>query len=92
MWDFSLSDAMGAVVRTAPFVLLRLVVDDLPDDLRAERASELVGAFPNARAALAELARDADEVVSSLSSRALARLGSAPPPAPPLAILTERPA
>jgi AAA family ATP:ADP antiporter len=73
-------------------VLLRLVVDDLPDDLRAERASELVGSFPNARAALAELSRDADEVVSSLSARALSRLGSAPPPAPPLAILSERPA
>ncbi len=26
MWDFSLSDAMRAVVRTAPFVALRLVV------------------------------------------------------------------
>lgn len=73
-------------------VLLRLVVDDLPDDLRAERASELVGAFPDARAALAELSRDADEVLSSLSARALSRLGSAPPPAPPLAILSERPA
>jgi len=73
-------------------VLLRLVVDDLPDDLRAERASELVGAFPDARAALAELSRDADEVVSSLSARALSRLGSVVPPAPPLAILSERPA
>src|SRR6185437_12918872 len=26
MWDFSLSDAMRAVIRTAPFVVLRLVV------------------------------------------------------------------
>ncbi len=26
MWDFSLSDAFRAVVRTAPFVVLRLVV------------------------------------------------------------------
>ncbi|HEX2874900.1 MAG TPA: hypothetical protein VHP33_26800 [Polyangiaceae bacterium] len=73
-------------------VLLRLVVDDLPDELRAERASELVGAFTDARTALNALARDADEVVSSLSSRALTRLGSLPPPAPPLSILTERPA
>lgn len=74
-------------------VLLRLVVDDLPDELRAERAAELVGAFPNARAALAELSRDADEVLSSLSARALVRLGSAPPPpAPPLRVLSERPA
>jgi hypothetical protein len=73
-------------------VLLRLVVDDLPDELRAERASELVGTFPDARAALTALARDADEVVSSLSSRALTRLGSLPPPPLPLSILTERPA
>jgi ATP:ADP antiporter, AAA family len=73
-------------------VLLRLVVDDLPDDLRAERASERVGEFPNARAALGALSRDPDEVLSSLSARALSRLGSAPPPAPPLAVLTERPA
>ena len=73
-------------------VLLRLVVDDLPDELRAERASELVGAFPDARTALSALSRDADEVVSSLSSRALERLGSLPPPARPLSILSERPA
>jgi ATP:ADP antiporter, AAA family len=73
-------------------VLLRLVVDDLPDELRAERASELVGVFPDARAALSAMARDADEVVSLLSARALARLGSAPAPAPPLAVLAERPA
>ena len=73
-------------------MLLRLVVDDLPDELRAERASELVGAFPDARAALGALARDADEVVSSLSSRALTRLGSVPPPPRPLSILSERPA
>ena len=73
-------------------VLLRLVVDDLPDELRAERASELVGAFPDARAALSALSRDNDEVVSSLSSRALTRLGSVPPPPRPLSILSERPA
>lgn len=73
-------------------VLLRLVVDDLPDELRAERARELVGAFPDARAALSALAGDADEVVSSLSVRALERLGSLPPPARPLSVLSERPA
>ena len=38
------------------------------------------------------LSRDADEVVSSLSSRALTRLGSMPPPSRPLSILSERPA
>jgi AAA family ATP:ADP antiporter len=73
-------------------MLLRLVVDDLPDELRAERAQELVGSFQDARAALSTLARDSDEIVSSLSSRALASLGSVPPPAPPLPVLTERPA
>jgi AAA family ATP:ADP antiporter len=74
-------------------VLLRLVVDDLPDELRADRARELVGAFPDARAALAELARDADEVLSLLSARALSSLGSLPPPPlAPLAVLSERPA
>jgi len=72
--------------------LLRLVVDDLPDELRAERAGELVGVFPDARAALAAMARDADEVVSMLSARALARLGSVPAPPPPLSVLAERPA
>jgi ATP:ADP antiporter, AAA family len=72
-------------------LLLRLVVDDLPDELRAERAKELVGSFSDARAALGALSSDSDSMVSSLSSRALATLGSVPPPAPPLAVLTERP-
>jgi ATP/ADP translocase len=72
--------------------LLRLVVDDLPDELRAERAQELVGAFADARAALTALSRDPDSIVSSLATRALRALGSLPPPAPPLAVLTERPA
>lgn len=72
--------------------LLRLVVDDLPDELRAERAQDLVGAFADARGALTALSRDSDRIVSSLSSRALGALGSLPPPAPPLAVLTERPA
>lgn len=73
-------------------LLLRLVVDDMPPEQRAERAAEQVGAFPDARAALTELSRDSDEIVSSLSQRALSSLGSLPPPAPPLAVLTERPA
>jgi hypothetical protein len=74
-------------------MLLRLVVDDLPDEQRAERAGELVGTFQDARAALAALAQDSDEIVRSLSQRALASLGSLPPPAPTLsAVLTERPA
>jgi AAA family ATP:ADP antiporter len=73
--------------------LLRLVVDDLPAELRAERARELVGTFPDARSTLEQLSRDSDAVVSSLSSRALASLGSLPPPAPPpLRVLSERPA
>jgi ATP:ADP antiporter, AAA family len=72
--------------------ILRLVVDDLPDELRAERAAELVGSFPDARGALTALAQDSDGIVSSLSTRALGALGSLPPPAPPLAVLTERPA
>jgi hypothetical protein len=74
-------------------VLLRLVVDDLPPELRAERAAEHVGAFPDARSALTSLSRDSDEIVSSLSSRALSALGSVPPPAAPsLSVLSERPA
>lgn len=73
-------------------MLLRLVVDDLPDELRAERAQELVGSFQDARAALSALARDSDEIVSSLSTRALASLGSVPPPPPALPVLRERPA
>jgi hypothetical protein len=73
--------------------LLRLVVDDLPAELRAERARALVGGFADARAALSQLSRDGDEVISSLAARALSSLGSLPPPAaPPLAILSERPA
>jgi hypothetical protein len=74
-------------------LLLRLVVDDLPEQLRAERARELVGAFPDAQSALGALAKDADEVVRSLAERALGRLGSAPPAAgPALTVLSERPA
>jgi AAA family ATP:ADP antiporter len=74
-------------------LLLRLVVDDLPDELRAERAKERVGEFKDARAALGALSSDSDDIMRSLSERALSSLGSLPPPAPPaLGVLTERPA
>ena len=68
-------------------------MDDLPPEQRAERAAVLVGAFPDARSTLTILARDSDEVVASLSGRALDVLGPAPaPPAAPLSVLQERPA
>jgi hypothetical protein len=74
--------------------LLRLVVDDMPPEQRADRASPQVGVFPNARTTLEILARDSDEVVASLATRALSSLG--PQPAPeqprPLGVLQERPA
>jgi AAA family ATP:ADP antiporter len=75
-------------------VLLRLVVDDLPSEQRAARAAELVGSFPNARETLSVLSRDSDEVVSSLSTRALSSLGPAPAERPDaqLGVLQERPA
>jgi hypothetical protein len=74
-------------------LLLRLVVDDLPAELRAESSRELVGEFKDGRAALTALSADGDDIVRSLSSRALASLGSLPPPsAPPLSVLSERPA
>jgi hypothetical protein len=73
--------------------LLRLVVDDMPAEQRAERATSLVGAFPDARATLQTLSTDADEVVSSLAARALSSLGPPPPPErAPLGVLQERPA
>lgn len=73
-------------------MLLRLVVDDLPDELRAERAQQLVGKFEDARATLTALSRDSDEIVRSLAARAISSLGSVPPPAPSLPVLRERPA
>jgi hypothetical protein len=74
-------------------VLLRLVVDDLPPELRAERAAEYVGSFTQARSTLSTLTRDSDAIVSLLSTRALNSLGAPPAPAvPPLAMLSERPA
>jgi hypothetical protein len=74
-------------------LLLRLVVDDMPAEQRAERAAPLVGAFPDARATLTTLSGDSDEVVGSLSARALASLGPAPvSERPALGVLQERPA
>jgi AAA family ATP:ADP antiporter len=74
-------------------VLLRLVVDDMPPEQRAERAAPQVGAFPDARTTLTILSQDSDEVVASLSARALASLGPASLPAPAaLGALQERPA
>jgi hypothetical protein len=75
-------------------MLLRLVVDDLPPEQRAARAADRVGVFPNAREALRLLSEDRDEVVSSLSARALLSLGPPPPSRPesPLPVLQERPA
>lgn len=72
--------------------LLRLVVDDMPAEQRAERAAAVVGVFPDARATLATLSRDGDEALSLLSTHAAAALG--PPAAPepkPLGLLQERP-
>lgn len=76
-------------------MLLRLVVDDLPAEQRAARAAEVIGmSFPSAREALSHLAADSDEIVSSLSARALSSLGPPPPSRPDatLGVLQERPA
>jgi len=51
--------------------LLRLVVDDLPAEERARRASERVGIFASAHDALEQLARDPDAVLSDLAAHAL---------------------
>jgi hypothetical protein len=72
--------------------LLRLVVDDLPDDQRAKRSAPLVGAFADARSTLRTLAEDSDDIVSLLATRALGRLGPAPVPSSrEHAVLQERP-
>jgi AAA family ATP:ADP antiporter len=73
-------------------LLLRLVVDDMPPEQRAERAAPQIGAFPDARTTLGVLSQDADDVVASLATRALQSLGPAPVPAPALGVLQERPA
>lgn len=54
--------------------LLRLVVDDLPPEERARRATELVGVFTNAHETLELLAKDQDAIVQDLAAHALASL------------------
>jgi hypothetical protein len=73
--------------------LLRLVVDVLPPAERAQRAAELVGAFPNARDTLERLSNDSDEVLRDLAAHAVSTLGKPrTTEAPSLAQLVERPA
>ena len=52
--------------------LLRLVVDDLPADERARRATELVGVFGNAHDTLELLAKDQDSILQDLAAHAVA--------------------
>jgi ATP:ADP antiporter, AAA family len=54
--------------------LLRLVVDDLPAEERAGRATELVGVFANARDTLEQLAQDQDAILRDLAVHAVAAL------------------
>ena len=51
--------------------LLRLVVDDLPAEERARRASELVGVFANAHDTLELLAKDQDAILRDLAAHAV---------------------
>ena len=52
--------------------LLRLVVDDLPAEERARRATELVGVFANAHDTLELLAKDQDAILRDLAAHAVA--------------------
>jgi len=52
--------------------LLRLVVDDLPAEERARRATELVGVFANAHDTLELLAKDPDSILQDLAAHAVA--------------------
>jgi HEAT repeat protein len=54
--------------------LLRLVVDDLPAEERARRATELVGVFPNAHDTLEQLAQDPDAILRDLAAHAVLAL------------------
>jgi len=54
--------------------LLRLVVDDLPAEERARRASELVGVFASAHDTLELLARDQDAILRDLAEHAVSAL------------------
>ena len=51
--------------------LLRLVVDDLPAEERARRATELVGVFGSAHDTLEQLAQDQDAVLRDLAEHAV---------------------
>ncbi|MEI9947591.1 MAG: hypothetical protein WDO74_01040 [Pseudomonadota bacterium] len=55
--------------------LLRLVVDDLPAEERARRASELVGVFASAQDTLEQLAQDQDAILRDLAAHAVLALG-----------------
>jgi len=54
--------------------LLRLVVDDLPAEERALRASELVGRFASAHDTLEQLAQDPDAILRDLAAHAVLAL------------------
>jgi ATP:ADP antiporter, AAA family len=54
--------------------LLRLVVDDLPAQERARRATELVGVFANAHDTLEQLAQDQDAILRDLAVHAVLAL------------------
>jgi hypothetical protein len=54
--------------------LLRLVVDDLPAQERARRATELVGVFADAHDTLDHLAQDQDAILRDLAVHALLAL------------------
>jgi hypothetical protein len=54
--------------------LLRLVVDDLPAEERARRASELVGRFASAHDTLEQLAQDPDAILRDLAAHAVLAL------------------
>jgi len=54
--------------------LLRLVVDDLPAEERARRATELVGTFANAHDTLELLAQDQDAILRDLAAHAVSAL------------------
>ena len=54
--------------------LLRLVVDDLPAEERARRASPLVGVFASAHETLEQLAHDLDAILRDLAAHAVSAL------------------
>jgi len=54
--------------------LLRLVVDDLPAEERARRATEIVGVFANAHDTLELLAKDPDAILQDLAAHAVSAL------------------